>query len=265
MLKSLSSPRGMVTAPHHLAAQGGLAVLREGGNAVEAMVAAAATIAVVYPHMNAHRRRRLLADRATRRRRRWAHRGLRPGRQPSDRRRSTGSRASTRFRRADPLPANTVAGAISGWRAALDTRGRHLARCTRLLDDAIAYARHGVPVTQSQVDLHDALRGRARATARLRQGTYLRDGKPPRAGTLQRFPALAETLERLAQARARRFLPRRSRRGDRGGARRGSAAPSGHADLRAHTGHGREAALRRTLRRRRSTTCRRPRRGSPRS
>jgi gamma-glutamyltranspeptidase/glutathione hydrolase len=52
MLKSLSSPRGMVTAPHHLASQAGLAVLREGGNAVEAMVAMASTIAVVYPHMN---------------------------------------------------------------------------------------------------------------------------------------------------------------------------------------------------------------------
>ena len=40
----------MVVAPHHLAAQAGLRVLREGGNAVEAMVAAAATIAIVYPH-----------------------------------------------------------------------------------------------------------------------------------------------------------------------------------------------------------------------
>ena len=30
----------------------GSSVLREGGNAIEAMVAAAATIAVVYPHMN---------------------------------------------------------------------------------------------------------------------------------------------------------------------------------------------------------------------
>jgi oxamate amidohydrolase len=42
----------MVVAPHALAAQSGLAVLREGGNALEAMVAAAATISVVYPHMN---------------------------------------------------------------------------------------------------------------------------------------------------------------------------------------------------------------------
>ena len=44
--------RGMAVAPHASAAQSALAVMREGGNAVEAMIAAAATIAVVYPHMN---------------------------------------------------------------------------------------------------------------------------------------------------------------------------------------------------------------------
>ena len=53
MRQTLTSPRGMVTAPHHLAASSACAVLREGGNAIEAMVAAAATIAVVYPHINA--------------------------------------------------------------------------------------------------------------------------------------------------------------------------------------------------------------------
>src|ERR1700716_4135625 len=52
MLHTLTARRGMMVAPHHLAAQSGLAILREGGNAVEAMVAAAATIAVTYPHMN---------------------------------------------------------------------------------------------------------------------------------------------------------------------------------------------------------------------
>ena len=52
MRQTLTSPRGMVTAPHHLAASSACAVLREGGNAIEAMVSAAATIAVVYPHMN---------------------------------------------------------------------------------------------------------------------------------------------------------------------------------------------------------------------
>ncbi len=36
----------------HLASQSALAILREGGSAIEAMVAAAVAIAVVYPHMN---------------------------------------------------------------------------------------------------------------------------------------------------------------------------------------------------------------------
>src|SRR6202789_4722614 len=44
--------RGAATAPHALAAQSALGILREGGNAVEAIIAAAATIAVAYPHMN---------------------------------------------------------------------------------------------------------------------------------------------------------------------------------------------------------------------
>ena len=41
-----------VAAPHHLAATAGRDVLLHGGNAIEAMVAMAASIAVVYPHMN---------------------------------------------------------------------------------------------------------------------------------------------------------------------------------------------------------------------
>ena len=46
-------PAAAVAAPHALAAESGRAILAEGGNAVEAMLAMAATIALVYPHMNA--------------------------------------------------------------------------------------------------------------------------------------------------------------------------------------------------------------------
>src|ERR1700712_5582674 len=41
-----------VAAPHSLAAQAGQHILAQGGNAIEAMTAMAASIAVVYPHMN---------------------------------------------------------------------------------------------------------------------------------------------------------------------------------------------------------------------
>src|SRR5258706_16161386 len=52
MMQSMRALRGMAVAPHALASQSALVVLREGGNALEAMGAAAATIPVVYPHMN---------------------------------------------------------------------------------------------------------------------------------------------------------------------------------------------------------------------
>ncbi len=43
--------RGVTAAPHHAAAEAGRLVLADGGNALEAMVAMAASIAAVYPHM----------------------------------------------------------------------------------------------------------------------------------------------------------------------------------------------------------------------
>ena len=41
-----------MATPHALASEAGLAVLKRGGNAVDAAIAAGAAIAVVYPHMN---------------------------------------------------------------------------------------------------------------------------------------------------------------------------------------------------------------------
>ncbi len=43
--------QGMVTAPHALAAQCGLGILQDGGNAADAIIGVAAALAVLYPHM----------------------------------------------------------------------------------------------------------------------------------------------------------------------------------------------------------------------
>ena len=51
MSETVVGEKGMVTAPHRAASNVGAEVLAAGGNAVEAMIAMAATIAVVYPHM----------------------------------------------------------------------------------------------------------------------------------------------------------------------------------------------------------------------
>ena len=41
----------MVTSPNYLATQAGIDVLRKGGNAVDAAIAVASTLTVVYPQM----------------------------------------------------------------------------------------------------------------------------------------------------------------------------------------------------------------------
>ncbi|OLC10168.1 MAG: hypothetical protein AUH39_02765 [Chloroflexi bacterium 13_1_40CM_67_9] len=47
---TVRAANGLVASGHHLATSAGLAALREGGNAADAAVAAAAVCAVVMPH-----------------------------------------------------------------------------------------------------------------------------------------------------------------------------------------------------------------------
>src|SRR5690349_6990350 len=200
MLNTPSSRRGMVVAPHHLAAQAGLFVLREGGNAVEAMVAAAAAIAVVYPHMNGIGGDGfwLIAE---------------PGKPPVgiDACGAAASAATPDLYRAHghavipsrgPLAANTVAGTVSGWGAALDVAqgwsGRKLPM-SRLLEDAIHYARNGVPATGSQSRFTAEKRAELESAPGFAP-IYLPGGVVPTPGSLFRQPDLASTLERIGTA-----------------------------------------------------------------
>jgi gamma-glutamyltranspeptidase/glutathione hydrolase len=191
--------RGMVVAPHALAAQSGLAVLRDGGNALEAMVAAAATISVVYPHMNG-----IGGDSF------WlVHE---PGQDvvTIDACGRAAGRATVDFYRGHhvdaipmrgPLAANTVAGTVSGWALALEYSAKQWAGrvpLARLLDDATHYAEHGIVVTRSQS---------ANTAAKLAElnnvpgfgARFLVDGKVPVAGSLMRQPPIAATLRQLAK------------------------------------------------------------------
>ena len=197
MLNTPTAYRGMVTAPHHLAAQAGLQVLREGGNAIEAMISAAATIAVVYPHMNS-----IGGD------------GFWLIHLPSgevlgiDACGRAGSRVSADLYKAagldtipsrGPLAANTVAGTLSGWGEAeriSHTLGGHLP-IGRLLEEAIHYAEQGVPVTAGQRRLTLEKRGEmddAPGFADL----FMPGGEVPQVGDRFTNPALGETLRQIA-------------------------------------------------------------------
>jgi len=199
MLKSSLATRGMVVAPHALAAQSGLAVLREGGNAIEAAVATAATLAVVYPHMTGIGGDSFWLLRAP---------GSEPvavdacGRTPADL-----TAAFYRDRGLDaipvrgPLAANSVAGAVSGWGRMLEHGRAWGGRLplTRILADAIEYAERGYPLTAAQSATTaarlDDLAGQPGFAA-----TFLQDGRPRDGATVERQPALGATLRRIAEA-----------------------------------------------------------------
>ena len=195
MLRAKSAGRGIVTAPHHLAAQAGLDVLRDGGNAVEAMIAAASTIAVVYPHMNA-----IGGDGF------WLIHA--PGADPVavDACGAAGQAVDDALYAGHgaipsrgPLAANTVAGTISGWRAALDAAsdwGRALP-LGRLLEDALHYAENGFPLTGNQHGLTTSKLAELRDVPGFAE-TFLADGAPPQTGTRYTNPRLAKTFRRLA-------------------------------------------------------------------
>ena len=187
---------GMVVAPHHLAAQAGRDVLRDGGSAVEAMVAAAATIAVVYPHMNS-----IGGDGF------WlVHQ---PGRAPwaIDASGPSAALASREFYAGhSSIPSRgaaaalSVAGTLSGWELALqrcaEGPGRRLP-LERLLQDAIRHARDGIVVSASQSALTQAKLHELRDVPGFAD-VFLRDARAPRPGDIVRQPALAQTLAHLA-------------------------------------------------------------------
>ena len=196
MLTTPSALGGMITAPHHLAAEAGIRVLRDGGNAVEAMVAAAAAIAVAYPHMNSVGGDGfwLIAE---------------PGKAPIgiDAAGQSAGLATPAFYRdqgLDVIPARgpnaalTVAGTIGGWAKALEVGGGRLP-LARLLEDAIRHAADGVPVTQGYHDLLNDKLGELKDVPGFADA-HLIDGKTAPVRHVLKQPALAHMLIRLAKA-----------------------------------------------------------------
>ena len=157
----------MVTSSHHLAAESGLQILREGGNAIEAMVAAAATISVVYPHMNGLGGDGfwLISEPGHRAPRAINAVGAAGDRVDVDLYRRQGL---AQIPSRGPLAANTVAGTISGWQAALEVSDSWDGSMplARLLEDAIHYAEAGFPVSDSQYRNTAASLSQARRTKR---------------------------------------------------------------------------------------------------
>ncbi len=210
MNETVVGEKGMVTAPHRAAAEYGAEVLAEGGNAIEAMIAAAATIAVTYPHMNGIGGDAffLIAE---------------PGKPPLviDACGAAGSLATAaRYEKAGyhqipargPDAALTVAGAVSGWGLAAEAAASLGGRLPRrdLLADAIRRAREGIAVTRSHAQLMAEHRDALEAVPGFAAHFFV-DGKPPEAGALFRQTKARRHARADRPRRVRRFLSRRHR------------------------------------------------------
>jgi oxamate amidohydrolase len=143
---------GAVATPHALASDAGLAILRAGGNALDAAIAAVATLAVVYPHMNGVGGDNVwLVYDAGRQRLRALNGAGRAAR--------TADLDTYRQRFGAAIPARggaaalTVPGAVSGWweahRYSREAMKSPIAWAD-LLERAIAHAQEGIAVSAGQ-------------------------------------------------------------------------------------------------------------------
>ena len=190
---------GMVATSQPLAAVTGLRVLMEGGNAIDAAVAAAAVLSVVEPRSTGvggdvfsliwpAGEKRVRALNAS-------------GRSPA-----AASIHDLRSQGLNAIPpegpyAVTVPGAVSGWVAALDAYGTM--PLSELLKPAIDYASNGFPVSEfiSSVWYRDAHRLITRPSG----SELLLNWRAPVPGEVMRMPELAGSLRAIAEGGSEAF------------------------------------------------------------
>jgi gamma-glutamyltranspeptidase/glutathione hydrolase len=190
------APRGLVSCPHALASAAGVETLKAGGSAVDAAIAASATLAVVYPHMTSVGGDAfwLIYDAGRKAVRYLGGGGRAAAGATIDALRRRGLSAVP-YR--GPLAGTlTVPGGVASWCEAHAAYGR--LPLARSLEPAIGCARDGFPVTErvaAQIAAAAAAPDVFNAEAR---AIFTPGGEPPRAGARLANADLARTLERIA-------------------------------------------------------------------
>ncbi|HZW10644.1 MAG TPA: gamma-glutamyltransferase family protein [Phycisphaerales bacterium] len=190
--------RNVVATSHPLAAQAGLEMLRQGGNAADAAVATAMALTVLEPTSNG-----IGADNFALV---WAGGGLHglngSGRAPQGLRRE-------RYEGMESIPTRgwdgvTTPGAVSGWVALAKDFGS--LPLTTLAGPAIRYAREGAAVPP-EIAHYWGIAARAYDPARFAPWfeTFTSGGRAPGTGEVFKLPHHADTLERIAASEGREF------------------------------------------------------------
>lgn len=185
--------RGMVATSNPLASQAGLAILRQGGNAADAAIAAAAVLNVTEPASTGIGGDcfALYFDAGTERITALNGSGRAPAALNLD---DLLAQGYAEIPERSPH-AVTVPGAVAGWHDLLQRHGTMTLK--EVLVDAIHYARDGYPV-------HPVFGAAWAASANfLRQypntEDYLPGGTAPEVGQIVRLPGLAHTLQMIAE------------------------------------------------------------------
>jgi gamma-glutamyltranspeptidase/glutathione hydrolase len=185
-----------VSASQPLAAQAGLQMLREGGNAIDAALATAITLTVVEPVMNG-----IGGDLFAQV---W-HEGKLYGLNASGR--APAAWNLKHFAGRDAMPKTgwdtvTVPGQVAGWKALSERFGK--LDFARLFAPAIAYASEGFLVSP-QIARQWAAQVPVLAEQPDFKAAFLVDGRAPRAGERWQFADQARSLAEIAQSGGRSF------------------------------------------------------------
>ena len=180
---------GAVTAGHPLAAEAGLKVLQEGGNAMDAAITMASVLAVARPHMNGIGGDTFILYFDAQSGRVYALNG-------SGRSGSRATVAAVREAGHEQMPeigpmSVSVPGAVGAWAAALERFGT--LAWSEALDPAVTLARNGLPVSERlALDITAEIEKLENNDEAAR--IYLPGGRVPNAGALLKQDELAATL-----------------------------------------------------------------------
>jgi len=186
---------GMVACAHYLATQAGIQILMQGGNAIDAAIAANATMTVVYPSTCSAGGDVFMLIWDAKSRNLYALNGS--GRAPKGMTPELfAAQGFKQIPERGPLSIN-VPGAVDGWFEAMGRFGTLDAET--VFAPAIAYAEEGMPVTSKLSDWLSQAAVPVLKRWESSAGVYLPDNRPPRTGDVLRQSHLATTYRMLAR------------------------------------------------------------------